>query len=49
MIRTATQYLDSIRDSSEAYVDGERVREHPGARAAASDASDASDASEAAA
>ena len=32
MIRTGTQYLDSIRDSREVYVNGERVRDlaqHP--------------------
>jgi aromatic ring hydroxylase len=45
MIRTGTQYLDSIRDSREVFVSGERVREpgdsavihwfreHPGAAA----------------
>src|SRR3984885_5955926 len=32
MIRTGAQYLDSIRDSREVYIDGERVRDiaqHP--------------------
>jgi aromatic ring hydroxylase len=30
MIRTGTQYLDSIRDSRELYVNGERVRSFRG-------------------